>query len=84
MKTFKRTSLPDQICYNNKVYQMDAELSVLYSIGKATKIPQDAIKLEVLSRNLKRKSNLYGKPYEPTIFIFTNCKSGVSCPYLRE
>lgn len=75
MKTFKRTYLPDQIRYNNKVYEVDIELSSLYSMGKINTIPKDAIKIEVLSKNLKGKSDLYGKPYVPTIFIFTTDNS---------
>ncbi len=71
MKTFKRANLPpEQINYNSKVYKVDIELSALYSIGRTNKVPNDAIKVEVLSRKLKSSTDIYNKPYEPSIFIF--------------
>lgn len=71
MKTFKRVSLPEQIKYNGKVYKVDIELSALYSIGRTNKLPYDAIKVEVLSRKLKSSTDVYNRPYQPSIFILT-------------
>ena len=71
MKTFKRANLPEQINYNSKVYKVDIELSALYSIGKTNKVPNDSIKVEVLSRKLKSSTDIYNRPYKPSIFIFT-------------
>lgn len=71
MKTFKRVSLPQQIKYNGKVYKVNIELSALYSIGRTNKLPYNAIKVEVLSRKLKSSTDVYNRPYKPSIFIFT-------------
>lgn len=71
MKIFKRANLPEQINYNGKVYEVNIELSVLYSIGRTNKLPHDAIKVEVLSRKLKNSTDIYNRPYKPSIFIFT-------------
>lgn len=57
MKTFKRTSLPEQIVYNNKVYRY----------GSKT---EKSIKVEVLSRRLKKSLDLYGNYYKPTEHYF--------------
>lgn len=71
MKTFKRANLPEQMNYNAKVYKVDIELSALYSIGRTNKLPNGAIKVEVLSRKLRNSIDLYNRPYKPSIFIFT-------------
>lgn len=77
MKTFTRMSLPEQINYNSKVYKVDIELSALYSIGRTNKLPHDAIKVEVLSRELKNSTDIYNRPYKPSIFIFTAIDSKI-------
>ena len=77
MKTFKRTSLPEQINYNGKVYEVNIELSIWYSIDKTNKLPQDAIKVEVLSRKLKSSTDIYNRLYKPSIFIFTTIDSKI-------
>lgn len=71
MKTFTRENLPEQIKYNNKVYQFNAELSGKYAMDKSTLLPFDAIKVTVLNRRLRGKTDLYGKDYIPSDFIFT-------------
>lgn len=75
MKIFKRANLPEQINYNAKVYEVNIELSALYSIGRINKLPHDAIKVEVLNRKLKNKTDIYNRPYKPSIFIFTSIDS---------
>lgn len=71
MKTITRANLPEQVKYNNKVYQFNAELSGKYSLNKSTVLPDNAIKVAVLSRRLKGKTDLHGKSYKPCMFIFT-------------
>ena len=58
MKTFKRSSLPDLIKYNNKIY--------VYSLDKT----KDCIKIEVLSTRLKKATDIHGHPYKPSIHYF--------------
>jgi len=77
MKIFKRANLPEQINYNGKVYEVNVELSALYSIGKTNKLPHDAIKVEVLSRKLKSSTDVYNRLYKPSIFIFTAIDSKI-------
>ena len=71
MKTITRANLPEQVKYNNKVYQFNGELSGEYSVNKLTALPNDAIKVAVLSRRLRGKTDLHGNFYKPSIFIFT-------------
>ena len=62
MKVFYRTSLPDLINYNGKTY--------VYSVEKMI----DSIQVNVLSRNLKCKTDLYGREYSPTKHYFKPSK----------
>ena len=57
MKTIKRTFLPEYIKYNKK----------LYIKGEKT---DESIKVEVLNKNLKEKTDLYGHNYKPTVWYF--------------
>jgi hypothetical protein len=59
MKTFNRTFLPDLIKYNGKDYIFN---------GKAK--TDKSIRVLVLSRNLRGKTDLHGKPYQPHEFFF--------------
>lgn len=58
MKTFNKTSLPESIKYNNKTY--------VYSVEKTV----NSIQVNVLNRNLKGKTDLYGNQYKPTKHYF--------------
>lgn len=57
MKTFKRTSLPSEIKYNNKTFIR----------GEKT---ENSICVEVLSTRLKNVLDYHNKPYKPTIHFF--------------
>jgi hypothetical protein len=57
MKTFNRTFLPKTINYNKAIYTK----------GEKT---NNSIKVLVLSRRLKGKLNLHGKPYQPTAHYY--------------
>lgn len=81
MKTFSRTYLPETIKYNGIDYQPNGQLSatfgsIHFSLSKLLealkKGGQKAVLVKVLSKNLKGKTDLYGKPYQPTLWIFTN------------
>lgn len=65
MKTFKRTSLPDFIKYNNKTYALEDETS-------------KSIRVEVLSRNLIGVLDNNGFAYKPSVFYFNPVK--INCP----
>lgn len=69
VKSFKRTYLPDQIEYNKKVYTLDAAASGLHAARKLVDYT-NCIKVEVLPRTLKGKTDIYGQLYRPTEHIF--------------
>lgn len=80
MKTFNRTTLVDKINYNGRVYTPNAPLSATFSANRRSlpnildalnKGGQKAVLVQVLSKNLKGKTDLYGKPYQPTLWIYT-------------
>lgn len=78
MKTFNRTSLPKTIKYNNRIYSLNNSLSSLIMQGITLKSYIDILKYtsnkvilcNVLSRNLKGKTDFHGLPYKPTQWIF--------------
>lgn len=61
MKTFFKTFLPESINYNKKVYVPN------YNPQPG----QHQIMVKVLSRNLRGKTDFFGKVYQPTKHIFT-------------
>lgn len=77
MKTFNRTSLPESITYNGKVYKVDIEASSAimgknwFSLDTLGLVNKNCICVNVLSKNLKGKTDLFGQPYKPTTWIFT-------------
>lgn len=80
MKTFRRTYRPEKIKYNGETYTPNATISgaMLASRTKPEAVAmavrttgKKAVLVEVLSRNLKGKTDLHGKPYEPTKHIYT-------------
>jgi len=81
MKQFNKTYLPDAITYNGETYKVNSVLSVnmnsnnvaLNSLNASLKAQgRKAICVNVLSPNLKGVNDLYGRPYQPTKWIFTN------------
>lgn len=78
MKTFKRTSLPREIKYNGKIFTRNNDLSNDLALGKTSIFklstltqPNPCILVEVLPAWLKGVSDLHGRPYKPTQWIFT-------------
>ncbi len=77
MKIFTRASLPSKIVYNGSIYVLDIDsTNVIYNGGYLNKIlPQskrgDKIVVKVLSSRLKDKTDLHGKPYQPSQWIFS-------------
>lgn len=78
MKTFNRTYLPETIIYNGEIYQRNTTVSNLniqnISLSDYVKtLKSTGIKVvlcNVLSKNLKGKTDLFNKPYQPTQWIF--------------
>lgn len=80
MKTFNRTWLQDSISYNGKEYTPNPFITTGYvlnnthlsTIQAQLKLQgRSAILVKVLSTNLKGKTDLHGRPYQPTKHIYT-------------
>lgn len=69
MKTFNRTSIPERIEYNNKIYHLDIGLSNAYKDGKKPH-SKNVVLVKVLSRKLKGVTDLHGTEYKPSEWIF--------------
>lgn len=81
MKTYNKTFLPETITYNNEVYKLNSTISGGMNASRtAPKKVIEALKstgkrgilVNVLSKNLKGKTDLRGNYYKPSQFIFTN------------
>ena len=81
MKQYSRTHLPDSIEYNGETYKVNIEISGVmrdnntsFNTIAATlrKEGRKAVLVNVMSKNLRGKTDLHGKPYQPTKWIFTN------------
>ena len=81
MKQYSRTHLPDSIEYNGETYKVNIEISgamrdnnTSFNTIAATlrKEGRKAVLVNVMSKNLRGKTDLHGKPYQPTKWIFTN------------
>lgn len=80
MKTYNKTSLVEHINYNGHTYTPNAHITATFSANRSS-LPnilkdlneggQKAILVQVLSRNLRGKTDLYGNPYQPTLWIYT-------------
>lgn len=81
MKIFRKTSLPVEIIYNGEKYVLDMMISKLMDLSRSNpkviierlkRQGKRAILVEVLNNRLKGKTDIYGKPYESTKWIFIN------------
>lgn len=76
MKTFNRTYLPESITYNGNKYTLEqscanansSKLDAMDLICQGKKV----VKVIVLGRNLKGKTDLFGQPYKGTNWLFTH------------
>ena len=73
MKVFNRASLPSKIVYNGKNYFYDSTFTRLHKEHKVFN-KKHCILVKVLSRRLKGKTDLHGKEYQPSEWVF-NCYS---------
>lgn len=80
MKIFKKTYLPDSINYNKDTYKVNIDISgamrdnktpINTIAGILRKEGKKAVLVYVLSNNLKGRTDLHGKPYQPSKWIFT-------------
>ena len=82
MKKLNKTYLPYQLEYNGQKYERNYSVSAEMNIENksAAMIEREAklmtgakniVLVSVLSKNLKDKTDLHGKEYQPTRWIFT-------------
>ena len=87
MKTFNKTFLPKEIKYNKKIYVCDHDLTIDKIFEKGKEIPKGYIKVLVLQRNLKGKTDAFNQPYKPSVFYFKPqdlFETGISIPYPKQ
>ena len=81
MKQYNKKYLPDSIEYNGETYKVNIEISGAMRDNKTPlrtisatlkKEGRKAVLVNVLSSNLKGKTDLHGNLYQPTKWIFTN------------
>ena len=82
MKTFNKTDLPISINYNGKIYNRNSDISFTMNDNEPNinainaqlkKEKRLGVMVCVLSKNLKGKPDIHGKPYKPTKWIFSTC-----------
>lgn len=83
MKTYNKSSLPEAIFYNGDTYTVNISISAAMTLNytpiktiAATlkKEGRKGILVNVMSKALRGKTDLHGKPYTPNQFIYTNSK----------
>ena len=81
MKIFNRSYLPETITYNKVEYKYNPSISgAMNANNTSLSFIQTQLRLQgkiavlvnVLSRNLKGKTDLHSMPYNPTKHIFTS------------
>lgn len=72
MKKFNRTFLPEFINYNGKTYLRYLPLSATIEADGLLPIPHFSILVLVLCRRLKGRTDLHGRTYKPTKWIFSS------------
>lgn len=71
MKSYNKTHCPDTILYMGAYYKLNIEATHQYNKGvKLSGLYH--VKVNVLSKSLKGKTDLYGNHYKPNIFIYSN------------
>ena len=83
MKHFNKTYLVDSINYNGENYYCNAAMSGAMSANNTKpslvsqvlkKEGRKGVLVNVLSKELKGKTDLHGQPYKPTKWIYTTIK----------
>ena len=83
MKTYNKTYLPENINYKGEIYTlnlfiqigMDMNETKVKTIAKSLKKDnRKCLIVNVLSKGLKGKTDLFGQPYKPNKYIYTTSK----------
>lgn len=71
MKQYNKTHCPEVINYKGQDFKKDIEATHKYREGQSIK-GANHIRVNVLSNNLKGRTDLHGKTYTPNVFIYSN------------
>lgn len=80
MQIFNKYHLPETVIYKGETYYNNTDIKHAKELNKTSmqtilqtlkKEGRKMILVKVLSRNLRGKTDLHGKPYQPTEWIFT-------------
>lgn len=80
MRVFSKTSLPDAIVTMGEIYKLNISMSSAMHLNNTRintisetlrKEGRKAVLVKVLQKNLKSRTDLHGKPYKPTEWIYT-------------
>jgi len=78
MRTFERTSLPEYINYNGKVYTRECNVTGIEyidtheDVNRLKSEGKMIVLVNVLSRNLRNRLNLHNQPYKPTQWLYSS------------
>ncbi len=71
MKQYNKTHCPEVIEYNNDTYKLNIDATHRYREGVKLS-SRYHIRVNVLSNNLKGRTDLHGNEYKPNVFIYSN------------
>lgn len=71
MKQYNKTHCPEVIEYNGMQYKMNIDATHSYREGNKLS-SRYHIRVNVLSKNLKGRTDLHGNLYKPNVFIYSN------------
>jgi len=70
MKQYNKTHCPDTITYKGETFTLDIAATNAHKAGE--RLPGKChVLVNVLSKNLKGRTDLYGREYKPNVFIYS-------------
>lgn len=70
MKSYNKTHCPEIIEYKGNNYKLDIDATHQFKEG-AKLSTRNYVKVNVLSKNLKGRTDLHGNLYIPSVFIYS-------------
>lgn len=66
----KKDHLPDVVEHKGKEYKMVSSMSAMKASGQPVEMPKSYVIVEVMNKRLRGKTDLHGKPYKPSQWVF--------------
>ncbi len=82
MKQFNKESLPLEIVYKKQVYKLDTVATEELKRGVVLARGYH-VQVNVLHRNLRGREDFHGKPYKPTVWVYSNELGAIKKPAAR-